>query len=415
MALSLVCLFSLGYFAILFEPWIKVNKAASALLMAILLWGILFQGVGWDVGGALLGTRLNEVSQIALFLLGAMTLVELVDAHQGFQLISDWICAASGRVLVVVVGVFAFFLSAILDNLTTTIVLIALIRKLGFKQEKRLLLGGLTVIAANAGGAWTPIGDVTTTMLWIEGKIDTVPVIEALFLPSFCAFAVALAWVFYRFPRRIERSHCEEPLREDEGKSRWILVIGALALIFVPVLHAFFGLPPFMGVFLGLALLWIATDLIHWKHPHRQHLRVHHILKQVDTSGVLFFIGILLAITALDGAGILEGLASWLDRMVGNLSVIALLMGGISAVVDNIPLVAAGMGMYDTLAPNSHFWYLLAYATGTGGSILLLGSAAGIAFMQMENVSFTWYCKRITPIAIVSYFVGAGVYFLQTM
>ncbi len=413
MDLSLICLFAFGYLSILSESWLKVNKAASALLMAILLWGVLFQGVGWEEGNLLLGTRLNEVSQIALFLLGAMTLVELVDAHEGFHLVSGWISAVSGRLLVCVVGLLAFFLSALLDNLTTTIVLIALIRKLGFRQEHRLLLGALTVVSANAGGAWTPIGDVTTTMLWIQGNIDAVPVMKALFLPSFGAFLVALIWIVFSFPRQVEAAHEVEPVTEDVGKSRWVLLIGAAALVMTPVLRACFGLPPFMGIFLGLALLWIVTDLIHWRYPHRQHLRVHHILKQVDTSGVLFFIGILLAIDALDGAGMLKSLALWLDQVIGSVSVVALLIGAISAVIDNIPLVAAGMGMYSFLPPNDHFWYLLAYAAGTGGSILLLGSAAGIAFMQMEKVSFGWYCRYVTPMAIFSYLVGAGIYFLQ--
>jgi Na+/H+ antiporter NhaD/arsenite permease-like protein len=413
MDLALICLFAFGYLSILSESWLKVNKTASALLMAILLWGVLFQGVGLEQGQLLLGTRLNEVSQIALFLLGAMTLVELVDAHEGFRLVSGWISAVSGRLLVGVIGILAFFLSALLDNLTTTIVLVALIRKLGFRQEHRLLLGALTVVAANAGGAWTPIGDVTTTMLWIQGNIDTVPLMKALFLPSFGAFLVALIWIVFSFPRQIEAAHNVEPVKEDVGKSRWVLLIGAAALVMTPVLHAFFGLPPFMGIFLGLALLWIATDLIHWRYPHQQHLRVHYILKQVDTSGVLFFIGILLAIDALDGAGILKGLALWLDQVVGSMSLVALLIGAISAVIDNIPLVAAGMGMYAFLPSNDPFWYLLAYAAGTGGSILLLGSAAGIAFMQMEKVSFSWYCKYVTPMAILSYLVGAGIYFLQ--
>ena len=412
--ISLVFLFLVGYSAILSESWIRVNKAAPALLMAIAAWAILFQTAGWLEGKALLSVHLDAVSQVALFLLGAMVLVELIDVHQGFQLISDAVRAISGRKLICAIGVISFLLSAVLDNLTTAIVMVAFLRRLGLEREERWRLGALVVIGANAGGAWSPIGDVTTTMLWVQGKIYAWEIMQALFLPSLACFLAALGWILYTFPTRLKAHKHPEIEGAVDPMSRWILFAGMSALVLVPIIHALFGLPPFMGVFFSLALLWIATDLCHAAHPQKQHLRVHHILTQVDTSGVLFFIGILLGIDALDGAGLLGRLSGWLGQEIGSLSVIALLVGMISAIIDNIPLVAAGIGMYDALPINDPFWHLLAYCAGTGGSLLLLGSAAGIAFMQMEKVSFGWYCRRATPVAFISYLIGAAVYFLQT-
>lgn len=408
---GIIVLFVAGYAAILSEGWIRVNKAASALLMAVVLWSLLFRIKGWDLGSELLGRYVGEVSQIVLFLLGAMVVVELIDAHRGFNTITDLISTRSKRKLLFLIGMVTFFLSAVLDNLTTTIVMISLLRGLLPEREDRLRFGMIVVIAANAGGAWTPIGDVTTTMLWIQGKITSLAVMKALFLPSFLSFAVALSLALFSYRRGEKIEQVSMPQPSASGK--WMFAMGVTALLLVPVLHALLGLPPFLSIFFGLALLWIITDRLHWPHEDREHLRIHRILTQVDTSGVLFFLAILLGVDALSAAGLLKELAVWLNDTFQSMSVVAIVIGIASAAIDNIPLVAAGMSMYAPISQDASLWHLLAYTAGTGGSMLLIGSAAGIAFMQMEKVTFLWYLKRAAPIAFVSYFVGIAIYFLQ--
>jgi NhaD family Na+/H+ antiporter len=413
----ILAVFSLGYFAIIFESKIEVNKTASALIMAVLTWFFFFSVRGHsqvhDV--ETLGGHLNEVSQIIFFLLGAMTLVELVDVHRGFKVITDVIRTNSKKKLFWIIGFVTFFLSAILDNLTTTIVMISLLRKLVPERHERLMLGALVVIAANAGGAWTPIGDVTTTMLWINGNITSTAVMKNLFFPSIVALVVALVLLGRgmkgRYSNAVQHAHDLAP----EPGSRLIFYLGIGGLIFVPIFKAATGLPPFMGMTIALGILWLITDLMHHPHEDRAHLRVPHILTRIDTSGVLFFFGILLCIGALDAVGLLKILADFLDQTVGNLTVIATLIGLISAVVDNVPLVAAGMGMYDLQAypTDAPLWQLLAYCAGTGGSILIIGSAAGVAFMGMEKADFLWYLRRISVPALASYLAGVGAFLLQ--
>lgn len=407
-------IFALGYLAIIFEHTIKVNKTASALLMAVLTW-MFFFFVNPDVHA--LGEKVNDISQIIFFLLGAMTLVEVVDVHKGFKVITDLIQTSSKRKMLWVIGFTTFFLSSVLDNLTTTIVMISLLRKLVPETKDRMVLGGMVVIAANAGGAWTPIGDVTTTMLWINGNITTLHVMKALFVPSLLSLIAALILFGWNlqgvYPRSVQYAH-EEPV---EPGSRLVFFCGIGALIFVPIFKALTGLPPFMGMLIALGALWLITDIIHAPYEAREHLRLPRILTRIDTSGVLFFLGILLAVAALDVAGMLTELARLLDRTIGNLSVIATLIGLISAVIDNVPLVAAGMGMYDLqIYPvDSYLWQMLAYCAGTGGSILVIGSAAGVAFMGLEKVNFIWYLKKVSWIALISYFVGVAVFLLQEM
>lgn len=413
----IILVFAIGYFSIIFEYNIRINKTASALLMAVLTWMIVFlihkNDLSHEVG--VLGEHLGEVSQIIFFLLGAMTLVELVDRHRGFKVITDLIQTSSKRKLLWVLGFITFFLSAILDNLTTTIVMVSLLRKLVPERNDRLLLGAMVVIAANAGGAWTPIGDVTTTMLWINGNISTLAVMKSLFIPSIFALIVCLFLMSFgmkgRYPKITQKAK-EEPV---EPGGRLIFYCGVGALVFVPLFKALTGLPPFMGMLIALGALWLVTDILHHSYAEREHLRVPQILTRIDTSGVLFFLGILLCIGALDAVGLLRNLAHFLDVYVHNLPLIATCIGLLSAIVDNVPLVAACMGMYDltTYPIDSSIWHLIAYTAGTGGSILVIGSAAGVALMGLEKIDFLWYLKRVSWVALVSYFAGIAVYMAQ--
>jgi NhaD family Na+/H+ antiporter len=363
-----------------------------------------------------LGHHLGDVSQIIFFLLGAMTLVELIDCHGGFKVITDVIHTSSKKKMLWIIGFVTFFLSAILDNLTTTIVMVSLLRKLISDKEERLTLGALVVIAANAGGAWTPIGDVTTTMLWINGNISTLEVMKSLFIPSICALLIALLFVGRgmkgQYPKILQKAESQAP----EPGARAIFYSGIGALIFVPIFKSLTNLPPFMGILLALGVLWFVTDLMHHDYEGRQHLRVPQILTRIDTSGVIFFLGILLCVGALESVGILRALAVFLDTHVHNLPLIATVIGLVSAVVDNVPLVAATMGMYDltTYPMDSSLWQLIAYCAGTGGSILIIGSAAGVALMGLEKVDFLWYFRKISWIALISYLGGVAAYLLQS-
>ncbi len=415
----IILTFTVGYLCIIFEYNLKINKTASALLMAVLTWTALFLMRDFTHTRAteMLMDHLGDVSQIIFFLLGAMTLVELIDRHRGFKVITDLIATSSKKKMFWLMGFITFFLSAILDNLTTTIVMVSLLRKLIPDRQDRLLLGAMVVIAANAGGAWTPIGDVTTTMLWINGNITTLAVMKTLFFPSLVALIVCI-WLISlgqtgHYPKLA--SKVQEETGDIEPGGKFIFYSGIGALIFVPIFKTLTGLPPFMGMLLALGALWLITDLMHHRYEGRQHLRVPQILTQVDTSGVLFFLGILLCISSLEAVGLLKELAYFLDVYLHNLPVIATAIGLLSAIVDNVPLVAACMGMYNLEAQpaDSSFWQLIAFTAGTGGSILVIGSAAGIALMGLEKVDFVWYFKRVSWIALLSFFAGILVYLAQ--
>lgn len=416
-ALWMIAIFICGYFFITIEHIIKIDKATTALLMGISCWLLQFiSDPSLSCANSLtcLGEHLANISQIIFFLLGALVIVELINVHKGFALISNMIQLRSKRKLMWVTGFIAFFLSAILDNLTTTIVMITLLRGLVDKGEDRLLIGAGVVIAANAGGAWTPIGDVTTTMLWIGGQVSTIPVMRDLFLPSLVSMIVV--FMILSMFLKGDFSPQDKSLSENklEPKGLLIFFLGIASLICVPILKMLTGLPPFMGVLLGLSVMWLVTDLVHRNHEDRNHLRVPSVLGHIDLSSLLFFLGILLAIDAMDAAKILQSLAGWLDHYVGNVNIIAILIGLASAIVDNVPLVAAAMGMY-TLEqfPTDHqFWQLIAFCAGTGGSILIIGSAAGVVYMGLEKVNFLWYLKRISLAALMGYFAGIAVYLL---
>jgi NhaD family Na+/H+ antiporter len=408
----IVVIFALGYLAIILEHPLKVSKSAIALLMAVSCWAVFF--IGHSHEGAVnlshLQDNLASVAQIVFFLIGAMVIVELIDSHHGFKLITDAIRTTSQRKILWMTALIAFFLSAILDNLTTTILMISLLRKLIPVQKERFLFGCLIVIAANAGGAWTPIGDITTTMLWIEGQISSMAVIKALFAPSLVSLLVPLIYFTFRVKGKIPLPEKQLETKEEPG-ARIVLILGVASLVAVPIIKAVTGLPPFMGILINLSLLWILTDGLH-QIEERRHLRVPHILAKIDLSGVLFFLGILLAVGALESAHLLSDLALWIGSHIQSLPLIATLIGALSAIIDNVPLVAATMGMYpiDQFPQDHTLWHMIAYAAGTGGSMLIIGSAAGVAFMGMEKVDFISYMKKVTLPTLAGYLAGMGVY-----
>lgn len=416
-AFLLVAVFFIAYAAIAVEEFARVNKAASALLGAVILWALYFLLISPNsaTSSEHLQTNLSQTSEIVFFILGAMTIVELIDSHHGFQVLVEAVRTTSKVRLVWVIGFVSFFVSSVLDNLTSTIVIVSLLRKLILDRNERWLFGAIVVIAANAGGAWTPIGDVTTTMLWIRERLSTLSVMIELFIPSLVCLVVTLIYATFLLKGgRFTETFAGERRRPEPG-ARLSFFLGVGSLIFVPVFKGLTGSPPYMGILLGLSVLWLATDLWHYGHHDRDHLRIPHALTRVDISSVLFFLGILLAVGALEAAGVLEAFAEWLNRTIPNITVIALLLGLVSAVIDNVPLVAAAISMYDvtTYPIDDPFWNLVAYCAGTGGSILIIGSAAGVAFMGLEKVSFLWYLRKISPIALIGYFAGAGTYLLM--
>ena len=449
----IIVLFTIGYLCIALEHPIKINKTASALLTGVLCWTLFMlsspsQSVlesehyhsfvshlqideGAEEVASMgqdeiyhnfifeqLGEHLNSISQILFFLMGAMTIVELVDAHHGFRLITDRISTRNPKKLLWIVGWVSFFLSAVLDNLTTTIVMISLIRKLIPNQQMRLFFAGIIVIAANAGGAWTPIGDVTTTMLWIGGQISSGNIMITLFLPSVACLLVPLLYLNFTLKGTLGEIE-EKPIQNNETvvtTGKLMLFIGVGALVFVPIFKTVTHLPPYIGMLLGLGVLWVVSELINpdLDEAEKKNYTASGALSRIDVPSVLFFLGILLAVGALETMQVLHHLASWLDKSLGDQRIIVTLIGLLSAIVDNVPLVAASMGMYsmDIYYQDHLAWEYLAYCAGTGGSILVIGSAAGVAAMGMEKIDFIWYLKRISLLAMLGYFAGAAIYLL---
>ncbi|KAL6546125.1 Sodium/proton antiporter 1 [Orobanche gracilis] len=413
--LAMALLFGIGYAGIIFEEFLAFNKSGVGLLMAVSLWVIRSIGApSTEIAVSELSHASAEVSEIVFFLLGAMTIVEIVDAHQGFKLVTDNITTRKPRTLLWTVGIVTFFLSSILDNLTSTIVMVSLLRKLLPPSEYRKILGAVVVIAANAGGAWTPIGDVTTTMLWIHGQISALQTMKDLAIPSAVSLAVPLALLSLTSEVDGKGQSSEDVLASKQMAPRGKLVfsVGVGALVFVPVFKALTGLPPYMGMLLGLGVLWLLTDVIHHGESERQQLKVPHALSRIDTQGALFFLGILLSVSSLEAAGILREIANYLDAHIRNIELIASSIGVVSAIIDNVPLVAATIGMYDisSFPRDSEFWQLVAYCAGTGGSMLIIGSAAGLAFMGMEKVDFFWYLRKVSGFAFAGYVAGIAVY-----
>jgi Na+/H+ antiporter NhaD/arsenite permease-like protein len=452
MEIAVILVFVIGYLGIALEHPIKINKTATAILTGVICWTLFavltpaqeffasehfrnfLDVLRLEIGaedfsqlspmrlfheyvGSELGHHLNQIAQILFFLMGAMTIVELVDAHQGFRFITDRIKTENPKTLLWIVCWVTFFLSAILDNLTTSIVMVSLIRKLIPNKDMRLFFAGMIVIAANAGGAWTPIGDVTTTMLWIGGQISTVNIMKVLFIPSVVCMLVPLLYLSFTLKGTLGKAEAEaanglQPV--DTGKL--MLFAGVTALISVPVFKTLTHLPPYMGMMLGLGALWVLSELInpHLADAEKKHYTAAGALARIDVPSVLFFLGILLAVSALESMGTLAHFAEYLAQTIGDNRIIITLIGLLSAVVDNVPLVGASMGMYSMdVYPQDHLiWEYLAYCAGTGGSILIIGSAAGVAVMGLEKVDFIWYLKRISLLAMLGYFGGAGAYLL---
>ena len=417
-----IVIFVLVYAAIALEHPLKVNKSASALLGAGLLWTIYAMAssdahlVSEHLGESLMGT-----AQIVFFLMGAMTIVEVVDAHNGFEVITSRIKTTRLSTLMWMVGFVSFFLSAILDNLTTTIVMVSLMKKLLDRREDRLFFAGIIVIAANAGGAWTPIGDVTTTMLWIGGQVTAVEIMKGLFIPSLINLLVPLGVTSFILgtrpviaPQRMEQ---DENFETTAFERNLMFYLGLAILVLVPVFKTVTHLPPFMGILFGLGILWLVGDLVHRKEEdlRKERLTLARALTRIDMSSIVFFIGILLSVAVLEHTHILSSIAQWLDKTVGRQDVIVMLIGLVSAVVDNVPLVAASMGMYslEQYPPDSFLWEFMAYCAGTGGSILIIGSAAGVAAMGLEKIDFIWYVRKISGLALIGYLAGAIFYIVE--
>lgn len=415
----LITIFVIAYAAIAFEHPLKINKSVPALIGAGLLWTIYALYTGHV--SEQLNETLASTAQIVFFLMGAMTIVEVVDAHDGFNVITDKIKTTKMTTLLWLIGFVTFFLSAVLDNLTTTIVMLAVSRKLLGQREDRLFFAGIIIIAANAGGAWSPIGDVTTTMLWIGGQITALAIIKGVFIPSLINMMIPLLIVSYLLrgkrvvsPEKVEAIHHKYQTTLFERNFMFYAGIGLLCL--VPVFKTLTHLPPFMGMLLALGLLWLIGDLIHRRQvdDEKQYLSLGAALQRIDLSSLVFFIGILFAVATLEHSHILSSLAHWLDKTVGSQALIVTAFGLASAVVDNVPLVAAAMGMYSIAdyPTDSFLWEFLAYAAGTGGSILIIGSAAGVAAMGIEKIEFFWYVKKISPLALIGYIGGVVAYIL---
>ncbi|MEM8728153.1 MAG: sodium:proton antiporter NhaD [Chlamydiota bacterium] len=410
----LIAVFCIGYIAIILEFLIHINKTAIGLFMAVICWLIYFVGdpQPLDTGLAFLNTHLSAVSQILFFLLGAMTMVELIDSHKGFNTFIHHLHTKSKRKMLWITCFIAFFLSAVLDNLTTTILMLSILRRLIPHKHERFIYSCMVVVAANAGGAWTPIGDVTTTMLWIGGQITTTKVIVDLFLPSLISILFPLLIFTFTLKGNFPKSEIDFKDERLEPGAKLVFFVGIALFLFVPVFKAITGLPPFMGMLIALSIMWLITDIMHHRHTQRHHLRVPHILTKIDVSSILFFLGILLSVDALESTEILDGAAQWLNRHVGDTAVIATVIGMVSAIIDNVPLVAATMGMYDLQAvpTDSPLWLMIAYTAGTGGSILVMGSSAGVALMGLEKVDFFSYLKKITVPVLIGYIVGMLFY-----
>ncbi len=457
MYILMVVIFVLGYLVIALEHPLKIDKAAAALLIAVLGWVVYMFGAPEILDGNAeymelaehgkgykyilheLSHFLGHHSEILFFLLGAMTIVELIDAHEGFAVITDRIKTTNKVKLLWIIGVLTFFFSAALDNLTTSIVMVSLLRKLIEDKGDRWFFAGIVIIAANAGGAWSPIGDVTTTMLWVSEQISAANIVTTLIVPSLVCLIIPLGILSFTMKGDVKRPIRQEGLEHyvnptTPTERNFVFCLGVCLLLFVPVFKTVTHLPPYMGMLFGLGVLWIVTEIMHRKKNReaKSHISVVGVIRKIDTPSILFFLGILVAISSLQSAGHLTQMAGFLRESFGDIYSINIAIGLLSAIVDNVPLVAASQGMYDittpemlqaasgdsvawlqSFVPDGKFWEFLAYCAGTGGSALIIGSAAGVAVMGMEKIDFIWYLKKISLLAIIGYLAGAGVYILM--
>ena len=444
MVLLMICLFVLGYVAIATEHQIHVNKAASALILCSLLWTIyIFYAPALNTPVGVQKTTdyvtkveliegVGEVAEILFFLMGAMTIVELIDVHGGFNIITRRITTKNKKTLLFILTGITFVMSAVLDNLTTTIVIVMLLRKLVQDQKERWYFAAVVILAANAGGAFSPIGDVTTIMLWVKGNVTTSHLIPELILPSIVAAALPMVIMSRKLHGSLEESivavdaESHEPSVAEMVTNRErniIFYLGIGALVFVPIFKEITHLPPYFGVSLGLGVLWVYTEIMYHEKgdsiKEEKKARIQKVVKRIDMTTILFFLGILMAVNALSFAGILRELSEWLDQSVGNIYAINIIIGVLSSIVDNVPLVAGAMKMYEVdpstayFAVDGAFWLFLAYCAGVGGSILIVGSAAGVVVMGLEKVSFGWYLKEVSLIALLGYLAGALTFIIQ--
>lgn len=419
----IVLIFIVGYAAIVLEHKLSINKSASALLTGVLCWTIVaLVSTNIEETQHHLNEHLSEIAGILFFLMGAMTIVELIATYGGFEIITDKITTTSQSRLLWIISMITFFMSALLDNLTTTIVMAALVSKIVHDSKLRLMYVGLIVIAANAGGAWSPIGDVTTTMLWIGGQISTVSIISQLFIPSFISLLIPTYVLSTQMkgvlPKAQSNKESEMHAQGDFGK-KTIFWVGLIGLLSVPVFKSITHLPPFMGMLLALGTIWVTSELLlKDKEEHvKSKLSIFRVIEKIDLPSILFFLGILLSVGALQTMGMLTSAADWLTENLKNQTIVVTIIGLLSAIVDNVPLVAAAMGMYslEQFPMDDPFWELLAFCAGTGGSILIIGSAAGVAAMGIAKIEFFWYLKKMSWLALIGYFAGIGVFLLQKM
>lgn len=421
MIIFLLIIFFIGYLLITLENTIHINKSAIALITAVVCWTILvLNPASKDASLESLGHHLSSIAEIVFFLLGAMTIVELIDAHDGFQNITEKIKTTNKTKFIWTISIITFFLSAVLDNLTSTIVMISIINKLVKEKQVKWQLLGLVVISSNAGGAWSPIGDVTTTMLWIGQQVTPLNIIKETFLASLTCMVVPTIIINYRIKGKIELFENSEknlnPLSSAFDRNL-VFFIGLACLLFVPIFKTITHLPPYMGMLFSLGLMWVLTEVMHSKKDTDEKgvLSVNHALRKIDTPSILFFFGILMSIAALEQVGLLKDAATYLDQTIGNIKIIAILIGLLSSILDNVPMVAALQSMYslDIYPTDHYFWEFLAYTAGTGGSVLIIGSAAGVAVMGIEKIDFFWYLKNISWVAFIGFITGALVFILE--
>ena len=437
MATFIITTFIAGYLCIALENVTKVNKAAVALCISVVCWSAFMLGTNETAEGVF-SSHVAEACETMLFLMGAMTIVEVVDTNGGFHFVTHYLRTDSPRALLWKTVLLTFFLSTLLDNMTTCIVMVMVLKKLVADRQTRMLYAGMTILAANAGGAFSPIGDVTTIMLWIKGCVSTTGIITGLFIPSIVSAIIPAIIMTPMLKGTLQPAASMASSRYGEDGKPWmshnarrvIFALGVGGLMLVPVFRSITGLPPFVGVMGVLAMLWIATEIIIRRNKHllkiESEVRVSSIIKKTDMSTLLFFLGILLTVGALQETGTLNRFGTWLNGSFGNVYIVDSLIGIMSSIVDNVPLVASAMGMYD-IAPDSAigamqaysqdgtFWELLAYCAGTGGSILIIGSAAGVVVMGLENITFGWYLKHFSWLALIGYFGGILAYWMQNL
>lgn len=414
--------FILGYSFIVFEKKIKIDKAASAIITGVICWVLyILSGASIETITGQLMSHMGEIAGILFFLLGAMTIVELIDAHDGFAIISNRMKSYNKRKLLWLVGFITFFLSAVLDNLTTTIVMVLMIRALIHNEKERWIFTGIIIIAANSGGAWSPLGDVTTTMLWIGGQITAWNIMQRLIIPSLVSVIIPLMLATFMIKKagpKIQEKNVPKSIGISRLEKNAVLIIGIMGLLFVPVFKSLTHLPPFMGMLLSLGIIWAFIELLHRNKNEEKKFTFSVIaaLRRLNIPTILFFLGILLAVSALESSGLLNKWALGLSSYFPNQNILIIIIGFFSSVIDNVPLVAAIQGMYSlNIYPTDHyFWEFLAYAAGTGGSILIIGSAAGIAAMGMEKITFFWFLKRFSLLALLGYLGGAFIYIITT-